>query len=73
MNNGQGGQNPTSMELQLLPPNGIVSLEQFNRNLEQIARARETLATLEAQNAEGYRRYVEQELWNRVQAGREAE
>lgn len=72
-NHGQGGQAPVNMAMQLLPPNGIITPEQFQRNAEQIARAREALAALEQQNAEGYKRFVEQELWTRVQAGRQAE
>ena len=73
MNNGQGGEAPDLRAMQLLPPSGILSPDQYQRNVDQIREARETLAAFERQNAAAYKRYVEQELWNRVQAGRQAE
>ena len=73
MNNGQGAPTYPTMGLQLIPNNGLISLDQYQRNQEQIARAREALANLEEQSRDGYRRFVEQELWARVEAGRQAE
>ena len=75
MNNGQGGQYPGRAHNQLVPTTGIITYEQFQQNEALIARAREQLAAMEQENQEAYRRGLqeEQELWNRVEAGRQAE
>lgn len=73
MNNGQGSNTPSLTDGHLVPANGIVTWEQYQRNLEQISRARDQLASIEAQNRAAYERYLEQELRSRVEAGRQAE
>lgn len=73
MNNGQAPTNNSQLGLQLAVPNRILTPAQYAQNATQIARAREALATLEEQNQAAYQRYVQQELLNRIEAGRQAE
>ncbi|KAJ3535058.1 hypothetical protein NM688_g7033 [Phlebia brevispora] len=69
MNDGNNQQDPARMGLQLFPADGLVGPEEFARNLDQIRRAYATLATIEAENREGYVRYLE----SRAVVGRQAE
>ena len=73
MNNGQGPYQPPAPDGQLVPANGIVTWEQYQHNLEQIALVREQLATAEERNHAAYQRYLEQELRAQVEAGKQAE
>lgn len=75
MNSRQGGTPPGSRQLSVIPPNVVVTPEDYAQNLARIQAARAYLATYEAQNEAGLQRFVsqEQELVQRIEAGREAE
>ncbi|PSR92220.1 hypothetical protein PHLCEN_2v4750 [Hermanssonia centrifuga] len=76
MSNGQGlPVNPLDNQIQLQTYNGVISPDVYRRNMEALRAARETLAQFERQTLEGYNRFItaEQELRNRVEAGRQAE
>ena len=75
MNNGQGNQNSNTqdMGLSLIPADGLINVEQYERNAAQIANAYETLALLQQRNDAGYQRYVALELQSQVEAGRRAQ
>ena len=69
-----GNQNNPGQAL-WLPKNAIVTPEEYRRNQERLAAYRQSLAQMEHENEEAYRRYTlaEQELRNRVEQGKEAE
>ncbi|GJE87486.1 hypothetical protein PsYK624_035690 [Phanerochaete sordida] len=75
--NGQQGNQPPRQWLSALAvrDGAMLTPEQYQRNQQQIASAREYLAQVETQNEDAYRRYAmaEQELRSRVEQGREAE
>ena len=76
MNGGDGNQNPHNPGQALwLPQSSMITLEEYRRNQQQLASFRQSLAQMEYENEQAYRRYAlaEQELHNRVEQGREAE
>ncbi|PSR74856.1 hypothetical protein PHLCEN_2v9499 [Hermanssonia centrifuga] len=76
MSNGQGlPANPLDNQIQLQTYNGVISPDVYRRNMEALRAAQETLAQFERQTLGGYNRFItaEQELRNRVEAGRQAE
>ena len=66
-----GNQNNPGQAL-WLPQNAIVTPEEYRRNQERLAAYRQSLAQMEHENEEAYRRYTlaEQELRNRVEQGK---
>ncbi|KAH9927304.1 uncharacterized protein B0H18DRAFT_1104153 [Fomitopsis serialis] len=74
MDNGNGDPQPPLNQL-ALAPNTLITPENYWQHLQQLQRVKEGLAQYERELQAGYNRYVaqEQELRQRVEAGRQAE
>ena len=72
---GDHGQQQNNQGWVTLRDGAMITAEEYRRNQQGLANAREYLARMEQLNEDAYRRYsmAEQELRNRVEQGREAE
>ena len=75
MNNGQNTQPQQDLSLVGVTGSSVVNFEQYHRNREQFARARDTLNRIEQENELAHARWLQtvQDLSRRVEEGRQAE
>ena len=75
MDNGNGERPPQPNVLALVPPNVVVTPENYMQHLQQLQHVKERIAQYEQDLQAGYQRYLaqEEELKKRVEAGRQAE